>query len=221
MVKQLVLFREGTLSVTQLRHIEDDFVHILTKPTRHGLLYYIGRRPNRRTKKFTIIAGGFRTLNRAMREMIRYIGVERKRTNSDPMTRRVYAWEEIAITPHYAKDRLDPDHIRNLVYRVCGDFQVPPPELMFVKRLGFCYFATCENNKPFLVFSLEAEFRNAAVVLHELAHYLADLSSKGIDNHGPIFLREYLRLLLRYGNFDLNSLRDSLTEAKVKYYLPK
>jgi hypothetical protein len=168
-----------------------------------------------------VLAGGFRSRDRAFTALAKQIKAAKDVVNPrDPMVRRVYAWEDTHVGPGYTKEKLSRNQIHALVYRVCGDFNIEPPEVYFVRNFDYCYLARCENRRPFLIMSEAGVFLNTITILHELAHYMADLASPGIDNHGPIWVREYLRLLTTYTTFQLADLVQSLRKSRVAYRLP-
>jgi hypothetical protein len=222
LVKNLRLYRDGTVSVVQLPHLNQGFVHVLATPTRSGLLYYVGHRKNRRTRTLAVLAGGFRTREKAFAALSRQIrSVRDIEPKHDPMAKKAYLWEDTHVGPCFQHERLTQQQMLELIYRVCGDFKVDPPEVYFIRNANFCYLARCANGRPFLIMSEQVHFVNTAVILHEIAHYLADLVSPNLDNHGPIWLREYLRLLTTYTTLTLNDLLPSLRQSKLRYWLPK
>jgi hypothetical protein len=201
-------------------HLNGGFVHVLAHPTRSGLLYYIGHRPNRRTRTVQILAGGFRNRDRAFHALSKQIKLAKDVVNPrDPMMKRVYAWENTHVEPEYVRERLNRDQILAMVYRVCGDFRIEPPEVYFIANFDYCYLARCEVGRPFMIMSESAFFLNTITILHELAHYMASLVGSR-DNHGPIWVREYLRLLTTYTTFRLDDLIKSLRACRVSYRLP-
>lgn len=222
MVKNLRLYRDGTVSVAQMPHVNEGFVHVLATPTRSGLLYYIGHRKNRRTRELRVLAGGFRTRDKAFealsKQVKRFPDINPKH---DPMAKKVYAWEAEVITPWFKLERLSRDQILAFIYRICGDFQIDPPEVIFVKNCPFCYFNRCEKQRAILVIGEMAEFLNTGLILHEVAHLLTDLHSPGIDNHGPLYMREFLRLLTTYTTFTMDDLVPGLRKHKIRYHVPR
>lgn len=219
-VKYLSLFESGTISVAQMPAVDGGFVHILATPTRHGLLYYIGTRWNRRTKKFKIVSSGFRTTDRAYIAMARYIRHGKvKFSKKDPAQKRVYDWENAFVVPHFRHERLTREGILQLIYRACGDLCIPPPSVTFIKA-DFSYVLPCENKQFRMILCDSAETNNTAWVLHELAHYVMALKSPRYDFHGPAYMREYIRLIVQYGGFEIDAILDSLRTAKIRFYLP-
>ena len=202
-------------------HLNGGFVHVLAHPTAQGIQYFIGHRPNRRTHSVKILAGGFRRRDKAFRALSRQIKNTKDVVNPrDPLMNRVYAWENDHVGQAYVRERLTRDQILAMVYRVCGDFQIEPPEVYFIHGFDYCYLARCEVRKPFLIMSESAFFLNTITVLHELAHYMAGMVSPKLDNHGPIWVREYLRLLTTYTTFRLDDLVATLRACRISYRLP-
>ncbi len=221
MGKILVLHQEGIVSVAQMPHETGGFTHILAKPHHRSILYYICHRPNRRTKAFTVRAGGFRSLTKAFTVFYKELKTGSPEWPSwDPMGKRVQKWEYQYIDPFFAKERLTKDQMLALLYRVCGTRKVSAPTVIWIKNANFCYFKRCEESTPYMVMSSGAELSNTGFVLHEMAHFLADLVSPGIDNHGPLFMKEYLGLLRDFTDLDLNVLRDGCREHKIRYWNP-
>lgn len=225
MVKNLFLHREGTVSVTQMPHEGGGFTHILATPTKQGVLYYVAHRENRRTKKMKVISGGYRSEGKAFQKL--YAHLKKINWNShapwDPMAAKVEKWERQYVDPHFQHERLTKDQMLALLYRVCGDRKVEPPRVIFIKGASFCYHKRCEKSQSYVVMSEghgSADLSNSAFILHEMAHYLSELTSPNIDNHGALFMREYLGLLRDFTNLNMDELIDGCRKHKVKYWLP-
>lgn len=220
-MKNLRLFRDGTVSLMQMPHLNGGYVHVLAHPTPQGIQYFIAHRPNRRTRTVKVLAGGFRRRDRAFQALSKQIKVANDVVNPrDPMMKKVYAWEDTHVGPFYIRERLNRDQILAMVYRVCGDFRIDPPEVYFIAGFDYCYLARCEVGRPFLIMSESAFFLNTITILHELAHYMAGLINPKLDNHGPNWVREYLRLLTTYTTFKLDDLVATLKACRVRYRLP-
>ncbi len=220
MTKTLFLHREGIVSIAQMPHEDGGFTHILASPTPRGLLYYVAHRPNRRTKIMKVISGGYRKIERAFEGLYKALKNIKWTGHHpwDPMCPRVQKWEKSYVDAYFDHERLTKSQMTALIYRVCGDRKVTPPQIVFVKKAQFSYFKRCENSTPWIVMSEDCY--NTAFVLHEMSHFLADLISPNIDNHGPLFMREYLGLLRDYTTLDIEILREGCRKHRVKYWIP-
>lgn len=208
--------------MVQFPHLNEGFLHVLASPTRSGLLYYVGHRRNRRTKLVKLLAGGFRTREKAFTALsreIRSIGFVMPK--HDPMAKKVYLWEAEHVSKWFSYERLTKNQILELIYKVCGDLRVAPPEVFFIQSANFCYHARCENQRPYILMSEQVEFSNTPTVLHELAHYCCDLISPRLDNHGKLWMRWYLHLLCQYTTLNLKDLVSGLKVYNIGYWLPK
>jgi len=136
------------------------------------------------------------------------------------MSPKVAKWEKEYVDPYFEHECMSKDQMTALFYKVCGDRRVTPPQVVFVKNARFSYFKRCENAMPWIVMSQDKEMCNTAFILHELAHFLADLCSPDIDNHGPLFMREYLGLLRDFTTLNLDVLREGCRKHHVRYWIP-
>ena len=121
MGKTLYIHREGTVSVAQMPHEDGGYTHLLASPSPRSILYYVGHRPNRRTKKMTILHGGFRSVTKAFEVFYRSLKIAKLGPRAwDPMGGKVQKWEAEFVDPHFKNERLSRDQMLSLLYRVCA-----------------------------------------------------------------------------------------------------
>lgn len=132
----------------------------------------------------------------------------------DTQRRRVYLWERAARGASMFQELMDLDECQAMVERVWpaergryGRANVPAPELQRVHRGQRAAIAYATAH----AISLPRWARNPWVLLHELAHLLADG-----DRHGPRFVGVLIGLAARWMGADVDELLAQAEAGGVK-----
>lgn len=123
----------------------------------------------------------------------------RRKKDADPSRAKVYGWED--SWHDWNHNTVPLTECRTLVREACELYRVVPPSVGQHHQVSMSYSVPEEAR-----ISLQAKGskpgrggKNPSVALHEAAHHIAwHKHGDRIQDHGPTFLRIYLRLLVKF-----------------------
>lgn len=141
---------------------------------------------------------------------------KRYKIKSDPQRHKVYALERMMIGQS-VNTRCTRDHLRSILAHACRKEKVPVPPLKFVHKPDEKIFGW--TIAPPLEIILNSGFHgcNTFTLLHELSHYIADMRYEGHHDHGPEFVKVYMRLLDRYRIIPAYAFKVMLEKHGIEY----
>jgi hypothetical protein len=101
----------------------------------------------------------------------------------DYQQQRVYSWERAVVEP-YDVATMSKDEIVEFVFKACSLIGIPMPFIRFNKTMKSCRAYPGLNKIDISLWG-----RNAATILHEIAHLADPMAAQGLEpGHGPTFV---------------------------------
>lgn len=213
------------MRVPGLHLTRDSLVEECPHPT-HGWLvlvrgkgeFYLGWRRDRRIRKQIRWISAHPTEpdgRRGMEDSVWDPPPKRKsRRKRDHQWRAVYNWEYYCLRP---KDRYREhftiEECQAFVTQVYRRMNLPDPPRVTTRRHDRSAAYHPDENE----LRLPKWARNAVVILHELSHAILWKEKKFAADHGPEFVRTFMDLLVRFGNFGRPYLERTLDRRGIIY----
>ena len=130
----------------------------------------------------------------------------------DAQRKRVYAWEH--EFSDWNRSGYSLKECRAVVKWACDKYGLPTPRVTQHDNKSFSYCIVGE--KPVISFGIDQ--KNAAVALHEAAHYICDrIFGAGLEDHCPQWMGIYLWLLEGYRIAPRTALHASAKARKIRW----
>lgn len=115
----------------------------------------------------------------------------------DPWQGRVYAWEN--GWPTWNEGNLTLQRCRDILNMACKAYNLKPPVLQHHEGPATSFLSIDDTEQDAWFISMRHDHKNAAMVLHEAAHYITDRlhGLKATQDHGPTWQGVYFWLLAR------------------------